>query len=100
MSGESWKEIPIGGVIEKAGNSKEYKTGSWRSNRPIHVPDKCIHCMICWIVCPDCAVKAKDGNFSHFDYDYCKGCGNCAARCPKDAIVMKTELEAQKEDEK
>ena len=23
-----------------------------------------------------------------FDYDYCKGCGLCAAQCPRGAIVM------------
>ena len=90
---KSWKQIPIGGVIEDAGNSKDYKTGDWRVQRPIHIPDKCIHCMICWMVCPDSAIKGKDGNFGYFDYNHCKGCGNCAARCPVKAIEMKNELD-------
>lgn len=95
---KNWKEMPIGGVIEDAGNSKEYKTGPWRNMRPVHIPEKCINCMMCWMVCPDKAIKGKDGNFSHFDYSHCKGCGNCAARCPVGAIEMKTELEMQKKE--
>ncbi|MBN2567466.1 4Fe-4S binding protein [Candidatus Woesearchaeota archaeon] len=90
---KKYSEIPIGGIIEKAGNSEEYLTGGWRAMRPVHIPEKCINCMICWVVCPDCCVKGKDGNFSHFDYSHCKGCGLCAANCPTKAIVMKPESE-------
>ncbi|MCM8825661.1 MAG: 4Fe-4S binding protein [Candidatus Omnitrophica bacterium] len=86
----SWKELPECDVLE-AGTSKNFKTGNWRSVRPVHIPEKCIHCLICWIYCPDSAVKTRDGKFLEFDYDYCKGCGICAYECPKDAIVMEPE---------
>ena len=89
--GKKWSEIPIGGVVDRPGSSEDYKTGEWRDSRPIHIPEKCINCMICWSVCPDCAVVGKDGDFKEFNYDYCKGCGVCAEECPDDAIKMEEE---------
>lgn len=86
----TWKELPEGDILE-AGTSRNFKTGNWRSTRPVHIPEKCIHCLICWIYCPDSAIKTKDGKFLEFDYDYCKGCGICVHECPKDAITMEPE---------
>ena len=43
----------------------------------------CFECDNCYGVCPDNAVhKLGPGNRFRFDYDYCKGCGMCAAECP------------------
>lgn len=114
---KGWKDIPIGGIIEDAGNAKEYKTGDWRSQRPVHIPEKCTNCMICWINCPDSCIKAGDvncpekgklglsnkpelANFGGFDYEHCKGCGICAAVCPTKSIVMKPETEFLEEESK
>ena len=88
MKKKGWKEIPIGGVIDKAGSAKEYKTGDWRTFKPVKDEKKCINCMICWICCPDSSILAKDGNMAGFDFDYCKGCGICAAVCPVKCIEM------------
>lgn len=90
---KNWKEIPIGGLIITPGNSAEYNTGDWRSFRPIHNRAKCIDCMICWVSCPDSSVIGKKGNFDHFDYEHCKGCGICANQCPTKAIDMKPEVD-------
>lgn len=70
----------------------------------------CFECDNCFGVCPDNAVlKLKEavggggpdaepvfasggkGRRYAFDYDYCKGCGLCAAECPCGAIVMEPE---------
>ena len=49
----------------------------------------CFECDNCYGVCPDNAViKLGTGNRFRFDYDYCKGCGLCAAECPCGAIKM------------
>jgi pyruvate ferredoxin oxidoreductase delta subunit len=77
-----WKELLIGGLIVKAGNAEEYKTGSWRTFKPVWDEEKCIHCLQCWIMCPDSSILTKDGKFAGFDYDHCKGCGICASICP------------------
>jgi 2-oxoacid:acceptor oxidoreductase delta subunit (pyruvate/2-ketoisovalerate family) len=49
----------------------------------------CFECDNCYGVCPDNAVvKLGPGNRFRFNYDYCKGCGMCAAECPCGAIRM------------
>ena len=52
----------------------------------------CFGCDNCYGVCPDNAVLKIDGAHGYaIDYDYCKGCGLCAAECPCGAIVMEPE---------
>jgi len=49
----------------------------------------CFECDNCYGVCPDNAViKLGPGKRFAFNYDYCKGCGICAAECPCGAIEM------------
>jgi 2-oxoacid:acceptor oxidoreductase delta subunit (pyruvate/2-ketoisovalerate family) len=49
----------------------------------------CFECDNCYGVCPDNAViKLGTGKRFQFNYDYCKGCGVCAAECPCGAIEM------------
>jgi 2-oxoacid:acceptor oxidoreductase delta subunit (pyruvate/2-ketoisovalerate family) len=49
----------------------------------------CFECDNCYGVCPDNAViKLGPGKRFVFNYDYCKGCGICAAECPCGAIDM------------
>jgi 2-oxoacid:acceptor oxidoreductase delta subunit (pyruvate/2-ketoisovalerate family) len=52
----------------------------------------CFECDNCYGVCPDNAViKLGPGKRFQFNYDYCKGCGLCAAECPCGAIRMEPE---------
>ena len=52
----------------------------------------CFDCDNCYGVCPDNSViKLGPGNGFEFNYDFCKGCGICAAECPCGAIVMTPE---------
>jgi NADPH-dependent glutamate synthase beta subunit-like oxidoreductase len=52
----------------------------------------CFECDNCYGVCPDNAIK-KLGKGKKFEinYDYCKGCGICAAECPCGCIEMHPE---------
>lgn len=53
----------------------------------------CPACDNCYIFCPDAAitpVKNDPDTFYTVDYEYCKGCGICAAECPRDCIIMKS----------
>jgi len=50
----------------------------------------CNQCDLCLVFCPDVAIARRNG---HYDIalDYCKGCGICAAECPRGAITMTRE---------
>jgi len=49
----------------------------------------CFECDNCYGICPDNAViKLGPGKRFEFNYDFCKGCGLCAAECPCGAIQM------------
>ena len=48
----------------------------------------CFECDNCFGVCPDNAVVKFENNRYEFNYDFCKGCGICAAECPCGAIQM------------
>ncbi|MBI4965500.1 MAG: 4Fe-4S binding protein [Desulfomonile tiedjei] len=89
----TWQEIATGGVITEPGNASCYHTGTWRSQRPVYLEEKCIRCWRCYIMCPDAAISADyPNNCMVWNFDYCKGCGICAYECPVDAIEMVEEM--------
>lgn len=88
--GKGWKDLPIAGVITESGTSVQYKTGDWRSFRPVVDASKCTSCFICWIYCPEPAILRKEKGVE-IDYNYCKGCGICSVECPSKAITMQEE---------
>ena len=51
MKLKGWKELEQGAVIVKPGNTVEYKSGKWRTFRPIIDKEKCIKCMTCFDKC-------------------------------------------------
>lgn len=95
MKPKGWKGLNPGAVITEAGSAANFKTGSWRSFKPVWIEENCIQCMLCWIYCPDMAITARDGKRAEFNYYHCKGCGICSLECPgrkgKKAIVMEEE---------
>ena len=92
---KGWKEIPIGGLILEPGNAIDYKTGGWRTSKPVYDEKKCIQCLFCWLYCPDAAVIVKDGKVVGIDYEHCKGCGICAKECP---VRPEKAMRMEKED--
>jgi len=81
------KKITHGAVNPEPGSSKNYKTGSWRSMRPVLNKEKCKKCWLCFVYCPEgCIKKTEEG--PDINLDYCKGCGICAVECPFDALDM------------
>jgi NADPH-dependent glutamate synthase beta subunit-like oxidoreductase len=52
----------------------------------------CNRCELCLIFCPDVAISRRsDGLGFDIAMDYCKGCGVCAAECPRGAMTMTRE---------
>ncbi len=93
-----WKEQSLAGIIFDAGNSKFYHTGSWRTFRPVWDPDKCIHCLRCFYLCPDSAIIVEDAKVQGIDLTYCKGCGVCAYECPKKVQAIEMVLDTATEE--
>lgn len=89
LKGEfTYKTLPIAAAIPNPPTSPEYKTGAWRVKAPVIDQNKCIKCLLCWVYCPDLAIKRKDDDSVEVDYEYCKGCGICTTVCPVKAISM------------
>lgn len=88
----TWREMVPGGVMPDAGNAEDFKTGDWRSMKPVWIEEKCKHCLLCWVVCPDNSIEVKDGKMVGFDYDHCKGCGVCTVQCKFGALDYKPEI--------
>ena len=85
------KDLTLAGIVLENGNSEKFNTGEWRNKKPVHLEEKCKHCMMCILPCPDNATLHKDGKMTGIDYSKCKGCGVCAKVCPFKAIEMVAE---------
>lgn len=94
---KGWKELPMRGLILEAGNSVDYETGSWRALCPVIDLEKCSHCMLCWLFCPDGCIHVKDSKVTGIDLNHCKGCGICATECPRQIITMVEESQKRRE---
>jgi len=89
----TWKDAKVGNIITEAGNASFRQTGDWRTERPVLDKETCIKCGLCWIHCPDAAIKPGEDWYYEADLYYCKGCGICASICPVGAITMIEEEE-------
>jgi NADPH-dependent glutamate synthase beta subunit-like oxidoreductase len=78
------------GFAEVVGNLNE-ENAKFEARRCLSCGN-CFECDNCYGICPDNAItKLGPGNRFEFKYDYCKGCGMCAAECPCGAIRMEPE---------
>jgi pyruvate ferredoxin oxidoreductase delta subunit len=46
---------------------------------------------MCWIFCPEAAIKVNPDGSYEVEYMYCKGCGICEKACAVKAIKMEEE---------
>jgi 2-oxoacid:acceptor oxidoreductase delta subunit (pyruvate/2-ketoisovalerate family) len=84
----SWRELPLGGTV-RPDETVQPRTGGWRTGvKPAVQLDLCVNCLLCWLYCPDSAIRLEGETFRGFDLDVCKGCEICAEVCPVDAIEM------------
>ena len=84
----TWKDLEIGSIVVEPGSASQYETGGWRSQRPIFDNSKCNKCGLCYIFCPDAAIKQETDGYYGVNLFYCKGCGVCATECPREAITV------------
>ena len=87
----TWKDIEIGAIVTEPGNASRYRTGDWRSQKPVYNFDRCIKCGLCQLFCPEGCVRQNAQGHFEADPFYCKGCGICARECPTWVITMEEE---------
>ncbi len=57
---------------------------------PVFSPERCNRCGICWMYCPDVAIRFEGGHGKPtVDLGLCKGCGICAVECPRKAVSLR-----------
>lgn len=91
---------PVGGIVPEPGNMVWNDLSASRTGwLPVLDREKCIHCGLCDLVCPDYCLTWGDGEAgSKFerelmgvDYRYCKGCLRCVESCPSGALAKEEE---------
>jgi pyruvate ferredoxin oxidoreductase delta subunit len=87
----TWKDIEIGAIVTEPGNASLYRTGDWRSQKPVYNFDRCLKCGLCQLFCPEGCVRQNAQGYFEADLYYCKGCGICARECPSWVITMEEE---------
>ncbi len=93
MTKNTWKDVEKGAILKNPGSAREYRTGDWRSQRPVYDQNRCIKCGVCYLYCPDAAIKIREDGYIEIDDYYCKGCGICARECWTGAFTMVPEGE-------
>lgn len=90
-----WIDMPLeyaalsAPAVHAAATSMAVKTGLWRIMRPVMHHDKCSKCWwVCSTFCPDSAISLNSAGYPEIDYDHCKGCMICVARCMRHAIEV------------
>jgi 2-oxoacid:acceptor oxidoreductase delta subunit (pyruvate/2-ketoisovalerate family) len=85
---KTWGDLNVGGAVRPE-EAPTLRTGTWRTGLKPEVDlSSCINCLLCWLYCPDTAVRLDGTTFVGFDEDVCKGCELCEAVCPVGAIRM------------
>lgn len=83
-----WNDLAAGAAVSPA-EAVQPRTGGWRTGvKPEVDLSRCVNCLLCWLYCPDAAVRLDGTTFAGFDEDFCKGCELCVAVCPVGAIGM------------
>lgn len=97
-----YENMPIGGVITEIGNMITHDLSASRSGLvPKFIAEKCIHCGLCDITCPDLVFQFELGEYKGLermlnqgmDLAHCKGCMRCVKICPTEALVPVAEKE-------
>ena len=91
---------PVGGIIPEPGNMVWNDLSASRTGwLPVLDREKCVHCGLCDLVCPDYCLTWGDGEeggkfereLMGVDYRYCKGCLRCVESCPSGALAKEKE---------
>ena len=101
----AWVDVPFeparqaAPAIHAALTSVEVRTGLWRTMRPVIDYSRCNRCWwVCSTFCPDAAISVAPDGTPGIDYEHCKGCLVCVAKCPPHAIEAIPEQQARAQE--
>lgn len=60
----------------------------WRVYRPVIDRARCTRCFLCFVLCPEGAIRLDAEQYPVVDEAHCKGCLVCAQECPPEAIAV------------
>jgi pyruvate ferredoxin oxidoreductase delta subunit len=84
-----WDKTKVGCYLLEAGRAKPFRPKKDKlKKRPEYDRDLCVKCGLCYIFCPDAAIKEVEEGYFDVDTDYCTGCGICHRECWFGAISM------------
>lgn len=75
-------------AVSAAGTSALRTTAGWRVWRPVIDLERCTRCFLCFVLCPEGAIRLDADDRPVVDYAHCKGCLVCVEECPPDAIAQ------------
>ncbi len=97
-----YENAPLGGVNPHRGSTAANDVSASRMGWiPLFQEEKCVHCGLCDISCPDMVFQFLPGEYKGkpilqnrgLDYHHCKGCLRCVEICPTGALVAGREEE-------
>jgi pyruvate ferredoxin oxidoreductase gamma subunit len=89
-----------GGIVREPGSTAWNDLSISRTGwLPVLDRERCVHCGVCDLVCPDFCLVWRDGaadaqferELAGVDYRYCKGCMRCVESCPSRALTREAE---------
>jgi len=84
----NWANNKVGCILLQEGRAEPFNKGDRRTHTPLRDKEKCTKCALCYLYCPDAALRLTEDGFFEVDKDYCKGCGICSRECWFGAISM------------
>jgi len=92
MREEKIKYLGIKGmpILAANGNAEKVNRGTWGKERPVIDYKKCVGCKICYVYCPEAAIRWINGK-PKINYRTCKRCLLCWHECPVKAIKLEEE---------
>jgi len=60
----------------------------FRFEKPVWDKEKCIKCGVCYLFCPDGAIRQDSEGYYEAELTFCKGCGLCSMQCWTHCITM------------